>query len=125
VYCPRTHRYFGHPPHKWQDMMRMGINVAVATDSCASSPDLNLVDELRLLHETEPYVPAKMLWQMVTRNAARAIQWEADLENAADFVVFDVSTNQPLREILEDDRMPREVWIGGEKLRRNPPVSPC
>jgi cytosine/adenosine deaminase-related metal-dependent hydrolase len=49
VYCPRTHRYFGHPPHRWREMLARGINVAVGSDSCASSPDLNLVDDLRLL----------------------------------------------------------------------------
>ena len=126
VYCPRTHRYFGHPRHKWQDMIGAGINVAIGTDSCASSPDLNLVDELRLLHEIEPYVPAKMLWQMATRNAARALGWEKELETAADFVVFDVSTDQPLAEILETDRLPREVWIAGQKITRTPrPASPC
>jgi len=45
VYCPRTHAYFGHPPHRWREMLARGINVAVGTDSCASSPDLNLLDD--------------------------------------------------------------------------------
>src|SRR5207249_11276442 len=36
VYCPRTHRYFGHPPHRWRDMIAREINVAIGTDSCAS-----------------------------------------------------------------------------------------
>src|SRR3954464_14890835 len=25
VYCPRTHRYFGHPPHRWREMLAAGI----------------------------------------------------------------------------------------------------
>src|SRR5262249_48887717 len=56
VYCPRTHAYFGHPPHHWREMLAGGINVAVGTDSCASSPDLNLVDELRLLRKIAPEI---------------------------------------------------------------------
>ncbi len=28
VYCPRTHAYFGHPPHRWREMLARGINVA-------------------------------------------------------------------------------------------------
>ncbi len=33
VYCPRTHEFFGHPPHRWREMLGRGINVAVGTDS--------------------------------------------------------------------------------------------
>ena len=32
VYCPRTHAYFGHPPHRWREMLARGVNVAVGTD---------------------------------------------------------------------------------------------
>ena len=117
VYCPRTHAYFGHPPHRWREMLSRGINIAVGTDSCASSPDLNLLDDLRLLHEIAPEHPVESLWQMATTSAAKAIQWKGELNDLADLVVFDVSTDDPLREILETpDRLPREVWIGGEKI---------
>ena len=34
VYCPRTHDFFGHPPHRFREMMAAGINVALGTDSC-------------------------------------------------------------------------------------------
>src|SRR5204862_5225873 len=40
VYCPRTHQYFAHPPHRWREMIATGINVAIGTDSTASSGDL-------------------------------------------------------------------------------------
>jgi cytosine/adenosine deaminase-related metal-dependent hydrolase len=114
VYCPRTHAYFGHRNHRWREMLAAGINVAVGTDSCASSPDLNLVDDLRLLHRIAPDVPALQLWQMATTRAAKAIQMEKMIGSltrgmTADFVVFDVRTDDPLREILETDVLPR-VW---------------
>src|SRR5205807_9072461 len=79
VYCPRTRAYFRHPPHRWRDMLSRGINVAVGTDSCASSPDLNLVDELRLLRRLAPEVPAMELWKMATIRAAKAIGWENEV----------------------------------------------
>jgi cytosine/adenosine deaminase-related metal-dependent hydrolase len=118
VYCPRTHAYFGHPPHRWRDMLRMGINVAVGTDSCASSPDLNLVEELRLLHRVAPQVPADELWQMATTRAAHAIQMSDSLgsitaEKSADFTVFTTVGDDPLTHLLETSVLPREVWIGG------------
>ena len=28
AYCPRTHEYFGRPPHRWREMLARGINVA-------------------------------------------------------------------------------------------------
>lgn len=34
VYCPRTHAHFQHPPHRWREMLKAGINVAIGTDSC-------------------------------------------------------------------------------------------
>ena len=27
VYCPRTHAYFAHPPHRFREMLASGINV--------------------------------------------------------------------------------------------------
>ena len=95
-----------------------GVNVAIGTDSCASSPDLNLVDDLRLLHELAPDFSIAELWQMVTTRAARAIRMDdavgnLNSGNAADFVVFEATTTDPLREILEQGRRPQQVWISG------------
>jgi cytosine/adenosine deaminase-related metal-dependent hydrolase len=120
VYCPRTHRYFGHPPHRWREMLAHRINVAIGTDSCASSPDLNLVDDLRLLHEIAPEIPPHSLWEMATIRAARAIQAEKNVGSllvgkAADIVLFPIKTDQPLLEILESNAQPSAVWIAGNQ----------
>ena len=120
VYCPRTHGYFSHPRHRWRQMLARGINVAIGTDSCASSPDLNLVDDLRLLRQIAPDVPAEQLWQLATARAARAIQMSdrvGSLEagKLADFVAFETETPRPLEEILDSQTLPREVWIGGRQ----------
>jgi aminodeoxyfutalosine deaminase len=120
VYCPRTHRYFSHPPHRWREMLAAKINVAIGTDSCASSPDLNLVDEIRLLHQIAPEVPAEQLWQLITLNAARALQHNdvgsLSLGLAADFVAFTTQTDNPLTELLENNSLPSTVWIAGQSL---------
>jgi cytosine/adenosine deaminase-related metal-dependent hydrolase len=124
VYCPRTHRYFGHPAHRWREMISRGINVAVGTDSCASSPDLNLVEDLRLLHEIDPAFDVEQLWRMATVNATRAIQWERGVRKKTDFVVFDVKSDRPLAEVLESNLVPREVWIAGQRVTHTRPASP-
>lgn len=118
IYCPRTHAYFGHPPHRWREMLSGGINVAVGTDSCASSPDLNLVDDLRVLRTLAPDLPAGRLWEMITVRSARAIRMEQKVGSlaagkAADFVLFPATGDDPLAEILDEGKLPTEVWIGG------------
>ena len=118
VYCPRTHAYFDHPPHRWREMLAAGINVAVGTDSRASSPDLNLVEDLRLLHRLAPDFPAPALWEMATARAAVALGLgdtigSLTIGKAADVVVFPASGTDPLAEVLESTAQPIKVWAGG------------
>ena len=121
VYCPRTHRYFGHPPHRWRDMLSRGVNVALGTDSCASSPDLNLVDDARLIHEIAPDFPVESIWEMMTIRGAKAIDGERSIGSitpvkCADFVAFGVDSEKPLREILENQKIPLKTWIAGQAV---------
>jgi len=121
VYCPRTHAYFAHPPHRWRQMLDRGINVAVGTDSCASSPDLNLIDELRLLRKLARDFDPSRLWELATVRAARAVCMEGSIGSltpgkAADIVLFETRSEQPLVEILDANLLPNEVWIAGERV---------
>ena len=120
VYCPRTHAYFGHPPHRWSDMLARGINVAVGTDSCASSPDLNLVDDLRLIHRLAPNVPPHELWAMTTTRGARALGLSRHVGSItpakdADLAIFPVTTDEPLTELLQTNVLPAQVWMAGQR----------
>ncbi len=120
VYCPRTHAYFAHPPHRWRDMLAQGINVAVGTDSRASAPDLNLVDDLRLLRRLAPDVPAMDLWATATTRAATAIG-RADVGRLAvgrpaDAVAFPVTGGDPLADVLDGDAAPSAVWVAARRV---------
>jgi cytosine/adenosine deaminase-related metal-dependent hydrolase len=122
VYCPRTHAYFGHPPHRWREMLAAGVNVAVGTDSTASSPDLNLVDDLRLVRTLTPIVPASDLWQLATTHAARALGMQNAVGSLtpgkqADLVCFPIGdTTDPFEQILREPILPSKVWIAGEPV---------
>jgi len=121
VYCPRTHKYFGHPPHRFREMLAAGINVALGTDSCASSPNLNILDDLRLVHEIHPEIPAEQLFPLVTINAARALQLENETGSLsagkqADIATFAIVSDNPLRELLESAAAPQHLWIGGAQV---------
>jgi cytosine/adenosine deaminase-related metal-dependent hydrolase len=118
VYCPRTHAYFGHPPHRWREMLARGINVAVGTDSCASSPDLNLVDDLRLLRRIAPEVSAETIWEMATIRAARAIGMQEEVGSIttgkrADLIAFEANSNDPLGDVLGGSTPVTALWLDG------------
>jgi cytosine/adenosine deaminase-related metal-dependent hydrolase len=123
VYCPRTHAYFGHPPHRWRDMLAAGVNVALGTDSTASSPDLNLLDDLRLIRRIAPESSSHDLWQLVTTRPARALQMDDALGslspgNFADVVCFELrNETDPLEAILRENMVPSQVWIAGRRER--------
>jgi cytosine/adenosine deaminase-related metal-dependent hydrolase len=74
VYCPRTHAWFGHDRWPLRDALRRRINVAVGTDSRASNPDLNVLEELRQIRRSFPGLSPKTILEMGTINGARALQ---------------------------------------------------
>lgn len=76
VYCPRTHAYFGHARHPLPQLLAAGANVALGTDSRASNPDLNLLEEIRFVARHFPDIPPATVLELGTLRAARALQWE-------------------------------------------------
>lgn len=75
--CPRTRRYFGHDsvsPHPCMAMLAAGIRVCIATDSLASSPDLNLLAEAAAAHQEIPLLPFSTLFRMITEWPAAALK---------------------------------------------------
>ncbi len=75
VYCPRTHAAFGHPPHPFREFLQRGVRVALGTDSLASNPDLDILAEMRFIHERYPDFPGDALLRMGTLSGAEALGW--------------------------------------------------
>lgn len=73
VFCPRTHAWFGHSKWPLQLALEMGINVCLGTDSRASNPDLNLLNELKAVAQHHPEIGSNTILQLGTLNGAMAL----------------------------------------------------
>ncbi len=73
VYCPRTHQFFGHDPYPLEQMLELGINVALGTDSRASNPDLDLLHEMKAVRAAFPEISPRRIVEMATLGGATAL----------------------------------------------------
>ncbi len=73
VFCPRSHAFFGHEPHPVREMLDMGINVALGTDSLASNDSLSILDEMRFLFSHRKDLKCDEIVRMATLNGAVAL----------------------------------------------------
>lgn len=126
VYCPRASAYFGHPekdaaPHRYRDMLKRGIPVALGTDSilCLNTPDrISVLDEMRFLYQRDRTAPAVLL-QMATQCGADALGLSPSCFTIAPGPVvgllalpFDpADPRDPFEQVLERDDPPE--WVAG------------
>lgn len=78
VYCPRTHAYFRHTGYPLAKLLASGVNVALGTDSRASSADLNLWAEAQFAAASHPGVSPAAIVRMATLAGAVALGRESD-----------------------------------------------
>jgi cytosine/adenosine deaminase-related metal-dependent hydrolase len=126
VYCPRTHAAFGHPPHPFRDFLAGNRRVAVGTDSLASNPDLDVLAEIRFMHQQYPDMPGAQLLRLATLSGAEALGWQGETGSlgagkSADLVVVPLTSaagadphegflrgREPVRDVLFRGR-----WVHG------------
>lgn len=124
VWCPRTHVFFGHAPHRWREMLSAGINVCIGTDSLASAPTLSVLDELRFVRAAYPDFPPTTLLEMVTLRAARALGMDRHLGSlmpgkAADVIAMPIANpgcSDPCADLIDGGKPIHRVWIGGNGI---------
>jgi cytosine/adenosine deaminase-related metal-dependent hydrolase len=123
AYCPRTHRFFQHPPHPYRRMLARGLNVCLGTDSLASAPSLSILEELRFLREIDSSMEDSGLLEMGTLRGARALGLEAQLGSLetgrqADFVVLPLTAPaaHPTEDLLRGHSCPTAVHIAGRRV---------
>ena len=73
VYCPRSHAYFRHTPYPPQKMLDYGIRVLLGTDSLASVPNLNLVEEIQCALQQHPTVSTDAVYRLGTSEGTAAL----------------------------------------------------
>jgi len=73
VHSPRSHGYFAHSPFPFERMRSLGFNICLGTDSLASNENLSLFAEMRAFQRNEPSVSPAEIFEMVTVNAALAL----------------------------------------------------
>ena len=73
VHSPRSHGYFAHSPFPFERLHALGFNICLGTDSLASNENLSLFAEMRAFQRNEPNVSPRKIFEMVTVNAARAL----------------------------------------------------
>lgn len=125
AFCPRTHRAFQHPPHRFREMLSAGINVCLGTDSLASSPTLSILDELRFLRREHPDMSADDIIRLGTLHGARALGFDKTAGSltpgkTADLVVvpLDESAGRcgAWGSMLDSTQPPTAVYIEGTLL---------
>ncbi len=121
VYCPRTHEYFRHADYRLAQLLDAGLPVALGTDSCASSPNLSLLEEMRTAARLHPQVPPHRVLAMGTIFGARALGHEATAGSiepgkAADLTVVALPEHDESDPygLLFDSQLPvLATWVDG------------
>jgi len=78
VYCPRSHAYFRHASYPLKKMLDYGVRVLLGTDSLASVPDLNLIEEMQFALRQHPTLSPEMIYRLGTVEGARALHLPED-----------------------------------------------
>ena len=73
VYCPRSNAFLKHQPHPVRQLLDLGVNVALGTDSLASNNSLGVLDEMRFLFENRKDIKCDEIVRMATLNGATAL----------------------------------------------------
>lgn len=121
VFCPRTHREFGHRPYPLEELLAAKIAVLLGTDSRASNPDLAIFGELQAVRQLFPKIAADRILAMATCAAARVLGWRGwgriRPGGSAQLTVIRLpkrpEPDDPIDALLSPDAVVQAVWING------------
>lgn len=128
VYCPRTHAYFDHDAYPLRKALAAGVRVVLGTDSCASNPDLSLLEEMRFVARNYSEISPHDVLRMGTLSGAESLGRgdEAGSLTAgklANMVAVPVPENtasggdHALEAILASHEQVSDVWVRGLRVK--------
>jgi cytosine/adenosine deaminase-related metal-dependent hydrolase len=128
VHCPGSHAWFEREPFPLEHYRRRGVVLALGTDSLASNEALDLRREMALLRRAHPHLRPEFVWDMATRNGARALGAAGRIGelipgSAADICAFrtDADTRtDALEQLTSSAPAVAGVWIGGRGVGQTP-----
>jgi cytosine/adenosine deaminase-related metal-dependent hydrolase len=79
VFCPNANRYIENRLPHFDTFRRLGVHIAIGTDSLTSNWQLCILSELKTIADYAPHIPIAELLQWATLNGAQALGYERDL----------------------------------------------
>jgi aminodeoxyfutalosine deaminase len=124
VYCPRTHQYFGHDRYPLQRMLTSGVTVCLGTDSRASSPDLDLLAEIRHVRRHYPELSPGMVLQLGTLHGAKALGRDGEIGSLqagkyANLAIVPLPNRKsagPYDLLFDSDKSVAATWFRGKRV---------
>ncbi len=127
VYCPRTHKFFGHPTHPLEKLLACGAKVALGTDGRSSNPDLSLLEEMRTVARRFPSLDPAEILRLGTLGGAQALGCEArcgslEVGKQADMTIVPIGSTQadnPYDLLFDSDVSAIGTMIRGQFVHRS------
>jgi cytosine/adenosine deaminase-related metal-dependent hydrolase len=122
VYCPGTHRFFGHRAHPVDRLLRAGVAITLGTESLAANDRLDLLHEAGLAAAMFPAVEPEEWVRAITLTPAHSLGLGAQcgsltLGKVADFAVAELEdprTKNPCAALVRGEARVSMTVIAGE-----------
>lgn len=117
VLCPRSNAYLGNGVAPVEVLLDAGVPIAIGTDSLASAPSLDVLDDARVLARRFPRLPPATWIEALTRGGARAAGLDdvgaiaPGARAAMAFVEAQTTPAHPLAYVVGDFAPPRGVGL--------------
>ena len=124
VYCPRTHEFFGHDRYPLEQMLTAGVTVCLGTDSRASSPDLDLLAEIRHVARHYPKLSPQIVLQLGTLQGAKALGRDSEIgslqpgkyANLTVVTLPEKESDDPYELLFDSDLPVKTTWFRGKRI---------
>lgn len=121
VHCPQSRAFFGHSMPDLQLWKDLQMQVALGTDSLASSPSLSLWDELQLFCQSQSVYDLEESMKMLSSVPAQALNQAHGLGDLlegfyADWQMIEIPTEceDPAQWLLQAKIKPAQVGLAGQ-----------